>query len=207
MKPTQVAKGAARAAFEPLETLKSQVAQPILEEAASELGSFFGAPQGVGKNPQAIAHEELARARNKQKIEEMDAKANQTSQEEVQRLSQRLASEIQNEYRRQETITDKEQKPLKAEMAELQSEVAKLAKAAGVETKAHIETMPKKVGILDIKRLTTIVRYLRIKAEESKSAKELVSQRTNAKRTTGMLAWVSGKQMKVYEQGTLQLQG
>src|SRR3989338_8206693 len=206
MKPTQVAKGVAQAAFEPLEALKSQVAGPMLEEAASELG-FFGAPRKVGKNPQAIAHEELTRARNKQKIEEMDAKANQTSQEEVQRLSQRLASEIQNEYRRQETITDKEQKPLKAEMAELQSEVAKLAKAAGVETKAHIETMPKKVGILDIKRLTTIVRYLRIKAEESKSAQELVAQRQNAKRTTGMLAWVSGKQMKIYEQGTLQLQG
>src|SRR3989338_7298343 len=77
MKPTQVAKNAARAAFEPLETLKSQVAQSMLEEAASELGSFFGAKRGVGKNPQVIAHEELQRARNRQKIEEMDNDDNQ----------------------------------------------------------------------------------------------------------------------------------
>ena len=203
MKPTQVAKNAARAAFEPLETLKSQVAQPMLEEAVSELGSFFGAPQGVGKNPQAIAHEEPQRARNKQRLDEMGSKDNQDSQSKASELF----SAIQNEYKVQEIKSHKEQTQLKEEFGQLQSEVAKLAKAAGVETKAHIETMPKKVGILDIKRLTTIVRYLRIKAEESKSAKELVSQRTNAKRTTGMLAWVSGKQMKVYEQGTLQLQG
>lgn len=207
MKPTQVAKNAARAAFEPLETLKSQLAQPMLEEAASELGSFLGAPKGPGRNPQSIAQEELYRARNQQKLEKMDAKDNQTSQEEAQILSQRLASETQNEYREHQLKTNREQHQFKEEVSELQGEIAKLAKAAGVETKAHLETTPKKVGILDIKRLTTIVRYLRIKAEESKSAKELVSQRTNAKRTTGMLAWVSGKQMKVYEQGTLQLQG
>lgn len=206
MKPAQIAKNAARAAFEPLETLKSQLAQPILEEAASELG-FFGAPRRVGKNPQSIAQEELYRARNQQKLEKMDAKDNQTSQEEAQILSQRLASETQNEYREHQLKTNREQHQLKEEVSELQSEIAKLAKTAGVETKAHIETTPKKVGILDIKRLTTIVRYLRIKAEESKSAQELVAQRQNAKRTTGMLAWVSGKQMKVYEQGTLQLQG
>src|SRR3990170_6003217 len=203
MKPTQVAKGVAQAAFEPLETLKSQVAGPMLEEAASELGSFFGTKRGVGKNPQAIAHEELQRARNKQRLDEMGNKDDQDSQSKASELF----SVIQNEYRVQENRSQKEQTQLKEEFGQLQTEVTKLAKAAGVETKAHIETTPKKVGILDIKRLTTIVRYLRIKAEESKSAKELVSQRTNAKRTTGMLAWVSGKQMKVYEQGTLQLQG
>jgi len=207
MKPTQVAKNAARAAFEPLETLKSQVAQPMLEEAASELGSFFGAKRGVGKNPQVIAHEELQRARNRQKIEEMDNEDNQNSEEKVSRLSAEIHAVVQNEYSAQENRSHKEQTQLKEELGQLQSEVAKLAKSAGVETKAHLETIPKKVGVLDIKRLTSIIRYLRIKVEESKSAKELVSQRTNAKRTTGMLAWVSGKQMKVYEQGTLQLQG
>src|SRR3989344_5410695 len=206
MKPTQIAKGVAQAAFEPLETLKSQVAQPLIEEAASELG-FLGTKRGVGRNPQAIAHEELQRARNRQKIEEMDNEDNQSSEEKVSRLSAEIHAVVQNEYSAQENRSHKEQTQLKEEFGQLQSEVVKLAKVAGVETKAHIETIPKKVGILDIKRLTSIVRYLRIKAEESKSAQELVAQRQNAKRTTGMLAWVSGKQMKVYEQGTLQLQG
>jgi len=65
----------------------------------------------------------------------------------------------------------------------------------------------KKIGIIDIKFLTKIITFLRLKAEESKSAKDLQAQRQNSKRATGMLAWVSGKQMKVHEQGTLHLQG
>ena len=89
----------------------------------------------------------------------------------------------------------------------MQQEVAALAKTAGVETKAHLQNNTKKVGKLDIKLLTVIIKFLRFKAGESKSAQELVSQRSNSKRTTGMLAWVSGKQMKIHEQGTLTLQG
>jgi len=206
MKPSQVLKNVAQTAFEPFETLSSQLTKPIIEEAAHELGSFFGASKTSG-GAKTIAQEELQRARNRKKIEEMESEDNQTSGEKVSRLSAEIHAVIQNEYRTQENRSQREQVPLKEELGELQSEVAKLAKSAGVDTKAHLETMPKKVGVLDIKRLTSIIRYLRIKVEESKSAKELVSQRTNAKRTTGMLAWVSGKQMKVYEQGTLQLQG
>ncbi len=199
----RIAKAVTATAAEPFETLRSQVAKPILEEVGSEFGSFFGAPKGIGRNPSAIAKEDLQRARNEQKLGEMEEKDNQDSQEKAQALY----LTIQNEYQSSQTKDSKEQQHLKEEVFELQSEVVKLAKASGIDTKAHLETVPGKIGLLDIKRLTFIVRFLRIKAEESKSAKELVSQRSNAKRTTGMLAWVSGKQMKVHEQGTLHLQG
>jgi len=92
-------------------------------------------------------------------------------------------------------------------MVELQEEIAKLAKTTGVDTKVHMQNPTKKIGIIDIKFLTKIITFLRLKAEESKSAKDLQAQRQNSKRATGMLAWVSGKQMKVHEQGTLHLQG
>jgi hypothetical protein len=203
MKGTKVVKNLAQAAFEPLETLRSQTVGPMLEETGRELGSFFGTPKGLGRNPREIASEDLKRARQKQKLEELNEEDNQKSQE----LQQRVVNQIQSQYRFEEVRVSEEQGKLKEEVVQLQSEVVKLAKAAGIDTKAHLENTGKKVGILDIRRLTTIVRFLRIKAEESKSAKELVSQRTNAKRTTGMLAWVSGKQMKVHEQGTLHLQG
>ena len=203
MKGANIAKNIAQSAFEPLEALTSQTARPMLEEAGKELGSFFGAPNGIGRNPKAIAQEDLQRARNQQKLEELSEEDDKKSNESVEHLS----FEIQNQYRNYDAKTDKEQHNFSQEVEELQEEVVKLAKAAGVEAKAHLQRSGKKVGILDIKILTTIVRFLRLKAEESKSAQELVSQRSNAKRTTGMLAWVSGKQMKVHEQGTLQLQG
>jgi len=206
MKGTKIAKNLAQAAFEPLETLRSQTVKPILEETGRELGSFFGAPKGLGKNPREIATEDLKRARQKQELEELNEEADQKSQELQQRVVDQIQSH-QSQYRFEEVRVNKEQGKLKEQVVELQTEVVKLAKAAGIDTKAHLENTGKKIGILDIKRLTAIVRFLRIKAEESKSAKELVSQRTNAKRTTGMLAWVSGKQMKVHEQGTLHLQG
>ena len=202
MKGTKIAKNLAQSTLEPLETLKSQVFKPIGEEALAELG-FFGGRKRISKNPQELGKEDLQRARDKQKLEEMEGKDNKISNESAQQLS----AAIQSEYKTHQTNINKEQQQLKEEVVELQSEIVKLAKTAGIDTKAHLENMPKKVGILDIRRLTTIVRFLKIKAEESKSAKELVYQRSNAKRTTGMLAWVSGKQMKVYEQGTLQLQG
>ncbi|OGD88571.1 hypothetical protein A2693_03655 [Candidatus Curtissbacteria bacterium RIFCSPHIGHO2_01_FULL_40_12] len=203
MKGANIAKNIAQSAFEPLEALTSQTARPMLEEAGKELGSFFGAPKGIGRNPKAIAQEDLQRARNQQKLEELSEEDDKKSNESVEHLS----FEIQNQYRLYDAKTARVQEKLSEEMIALQEEVVKLAKTAGVETKAHLQRSGKKVGILDIKILTTIVRFLRLKAEESKSAQELVSQRSNAKRTTGMLAWVSGKQMKVHEQGTLQLQG
>ncbi len=203
MKSANIAKTIAQSAFEPLETLTSQTAKPMLEEAGKELGSFFGAPKGLSGNPKAIAQEDLARARNKQKLEELTEEDDQKSTQSAENLT----VEIQNQYRFYDAKTTKEQEKLSSEVTELQEEIVKLAKTAGVETKAHLANAGKKVGILDIKILTTIVRFLRLKAEESKSAQELVSQRNNAKKTTGMLAWVSGKQMKVHEQGTLQLQG
>lgn len=200
MKPAQVAKTISRGAFDTFEalgkTLGSQVAKPIGEEAFHE---FFGTPQSSRNRAQILAQEDLARARQEKKLEEEKAEDNKKSQQKINYLL--------NEYRIYDQKTAKEQQPLQEEMGELQAEVVKLAKAAGVETKAHLQNPGKKIGALDIKILTTIVRFLRIKAEEGKNAKELVMQRSNAKRPTGMLAWVSGKQMKVHEQGTLQLQG
>lgn len=199
MKPAQIAKTIAQSAFEPFETLKSQVGAPILEEAVKELG--FGA--SLASRPRALAQEDLQRARNAEKLEKEGKEDNKTSQERARTL----ISSLQQEYRQQHIKEDKQQRQLKEEVVELTSEVVKLAKAAGVDTKAHLEQMPKKIGVLDIKRLTSMIKFLRVKAQESKSAKDLVQQRNNAKPATGMLAWVSGKQMKVHEQGTLQLQG
>lgn len=198
MKPTQAVKAAARIGWDALEDIAfEKTTKPIISEIGNELGSFLGAR--LGRNPRAIAQEDLERARNEKEI--------QKKQEEDKKKSSEQIQAIRQQYRLEETRVNKEQRQLQSEVHQMQSEVAKLAKAAGVETNAHLEQMPKKVGVLDIKRLTTMIRFLRIKAEESKSAKDLVAQRANAKPPTGMLAWVSGKQMKVHEQGTLQLQG
>lgn len=193
-----------RQTVDPLaETLNEQVTKPILDEAALELRGFLGLDRELSQNPKEIAGEDLKRARDKQKLEEMSEEDEKSSQE----ATQQVHTAIKEEYRLYTGQTSEEQIKLKSEFRELQEEVAKLAQAADVKTDAHLETVPKKVGILDIKRLTRIIRLLRVKAEESKSAKELVAQRSNAKRATGMLAWVYGKQMKIHEQGTLQLQG
>jgi len=202
MKPANIAKTLAQGAWEPLESLASKTARPMLEEAGHELAPFFGTPKGIANREREIAAEELKRAREKEKLNESTAQDTKKSHEEAQRVQAVLL-----EYRQQETKGESQQQQLKEQVAELQGEIVKLAKTAGVETKAHLAGSGKKIGLLDIKILTTIVRFLRLRAEESKSAQELVSQRTNAKRTTGMMAWVSGKQMKVHEQGTLQLQG
>lgn len=201
MKGTNVAKKIVQGAFEPLETIKSQTIDPMLEEAGVELGSFFDTNL-LGRSHKSIAQEDLQRARDEQKLSEMEQKDNQNSQKSAEKIS----VSIQEEYTIQKAKSGNEQKELVGEFLELQEEVNQLAKTAGIETKTHLENAPKKIGILDIKRLTGIVRFLRIKAEESKSAQELVVQRKNAK-ITGMLAWVSGKQMKVHEQGTMLLQG
>lgn len=198
MKPTQAVKAAARIGWDALEDIAfEKTTKPVISEIGNELGTFLGAR--FGRNPQAIAQEDLQRARDEKEIQKKQEEDKKKSGEQIQAIHQ--------EYRLYEVSSQKEQRQLQSEVLEMQSEVAKLAKAAGVETNAHVEQMPKKVGVLDVKRLTTIIRFLRIKAEESKSAKDLVAQRANAKPPTGMLAWVSGKQMKVHEQGTLQLQG
>lgn len=195
LKPTQVAKSAANLTWDTFENLTNQTARPIFDEALKE----FGFPSTLASRPKELAQEDLARAREEKKLEEMKKEEDKKSKERYHA--------VQSQYKTLEQNENKEQKKLKEEVIALQSEVVKLAKASGLETKAHLEQMPKKIGVLDIKRLTTIVKFLRIKAEESKSAKDLVAQRANAKPATGMLAWVSGKQMKIHEQGTLQLQG
>ncbi len=186
-------KAAVRAVLDPFETLTENFA-PMGADFLKQIGmdTAFGRPQTIGK-------EELARKRKEKELQAKEKEDNEESQHKIQ--------EIKASYREHITVTNKEQRDLKDEVVQLQGEVVKLAKAAGVETKAHLERLPKKIGVIDIKRLTAIVKSLRLKAEDAKSGSELVSQRSNAKRPTGMMAWVSGKQMKIHEQGTMQLQG
>ena len=190
---------AAQMIAEPLETLTSQVARPLADEAISEFGAFFGSPKKLGQRPKTLAQDDLNRARNEEKIHEMEANDEQNTRERI--------SKILQEYKMYDVKVAREDESMRREVTELQQEVVKLAKSAGVDTKAHLENVPRKAGVLHIKVLTAIIRTLRVKAEESKSAQDLVVQRKNSKPATGMLAWVSGKQMKVHEQGTLQLQG
>ncbi|MBI4037867.1 hypothetical protein HY382_02380 [Candidatus Curtissbacteria bacterium] len=204
MKPANTIKNIAQSALDPLETLRSQIADPMLEEFGSELGFNFG-PR-VSRAPKTIGQEELKRAREKNKLEKETAQDDSDSREKASQVQNRINA-MKQEYSNFNEKINSEQNSMKAEFHDLTEEIAKLAKVSGVETKAHMETPPKKIGILDLKRLTNIVKHLRLEAEDAKSAQELVSQRSNSKRTTGMLAWVSGKQMKVHEQGTLQLQG
>jgi len=199
MNTKSVTQAAAQMIAEPLETLTSQVARPLADEAISEFGVFFGSPKKLGQRPKTLAQDDLMRARNEEKIHEMEAKDEQNTKERISRIRQ--------EYKMYDIKVAKEDESMYSEVTQLQEEIVKLAKSAGVDTKAHIENVPKKVGVLHIKVLTAIIRTLRVKAEESKSAQDLVAQRQNSKPATGMLAWVSGKQMKVHEQGTLQLQG
>lgn len=203
MKATNFAKKSLRSAWDSFEELDGQLGRPILEEAASQLGSFFGTKKELSRVPKTIAHEELFRARQKKEAEEKSQEDNKNSQQASEQLIVTLREQYQSELQH----SNQQQREIKEQVVELTEEVVKLSKEAGLDTKIHLETMPKKVGILDIKRLTFIIRYLKLKAKASKSGQELVNQRSNAKRTTGMLAWVSGKQMKVHEQGTLTLQG
>lgn len=197
MKPVQTAKAAAKVGWDTFEELKNQTAKPMMDEVFKELGGF-GSPFG-GTRKTEMAKEDLKHAREEKKIEEM--------KKEEEKKSKARISAVRSEYQTFTRNTNKEQQQMKQEVSSLQEEVVQLAKAAGVNTKVHMEQMPKKIGIMDIKRLTSIVSLLRIRADSAKSGSELVSQRSNAKRATGMMAWVSGKQMKIHEQGTLQLQG
>lgn len=197
MKPVQTAKSAAKVGWDMFEELGNQTVKPMSQDIFKQFG--LGEMSPFGSRPKTMAQEDLKRSREEKKIEEM-------KKEEAQKSKARIAA-VRSEYRSFEQKTISEQNEIKQELTQLQGEVVQLAKAAGVDTSVHLEQMPKKVGKIDIKRLTSIVRFLRLKADEAKNASELVSQRSNAKRTSGMMAWVSGKQMKIHEQGTLQLQG
>lgn len=198
MKVVGAVKNAAKMAFDPFETLSSQAVKPILTDTAMEFGSLFGMQKGVSSKSKSIGHEELSRARKEKQIEEMKKEETKADQEKLMFVKQT--------YQSYDVEVSKKDQQIRTEVVELQSEIAKLAKTASVDTKAHLENIPKKVGVLDIRRLTMIVKFLTLKANEAKSANQLVSERSS-KRTTGMLAWVSGKQMKIHEQGTLTLQG
>ena len=196
MNAKSAVKGAAQIISDPLETLTSQTIKPFADEAFSELAFF--SPKKFGRD-KTLAQEELSRARNEQKIKDLDQKDQKNTQERINMIRQ--------EYKMYDIKISKEDDTQNQQIAELEDEIAELVKGASAKTKIHIENTPKKAGTLHLKLLISIVRYLRLKAKESKSAEELVAQRKNAKPATGMLAWVSGKQMKVHEQGTLQLQG
>lgn len=202
MKPVSAVKKATIGAFEPFEELGNQVAKPIGQEMANQLFGFFGESGALSSRPHSIAQEDLSRARQEKHIEDISQEDEEKSAQQRQRVQ-----EVIQKYQAHDQKIESEQGALHQQVSEMQEEVVKLAKAAGVDTKIHIESRPKKLGILDLKRLTAIIKTLRLKAESAQSASEMVSQRQNAKRATGMMAWVSGKQMKIHEQGTMQLQG
>lgn len=195
----KVAANALKITREPLETLSSQ-ASPFANELRNEL---FGSFKSINSHPRSIAGEELRRARQEKELEKSHAQDDENSNAKAQEI----VNLMKQEYQKHDATVNREQNALQKEVVELQEEIAKLAKAAQIETKAHLQNPTNKVTVVDIKFLTKIVTLLRVKTEQSKSGKDLQMQRTNAKRTTGMLAWVSGKQMKVHEQGTLTLQG
>lgn len=196
MNTAKLAKSAASLAFDPLETLATQ-SKPIIDEARDQLLGFFTSPK-LGTKPKELAKEDLYRARQLDKLEK-------DKETDASRAKEK-AREVLAMYKQSMAESQQHQNEMRQQLNELKGEVVELAKVSGVNTKIHMENTPK-VGKIDISFITFIVRILRIKAQESKSAKELVSERTNAKRSTGMLAWVHGKQMKIHEQGTMQLQG
>ena len=206
MKTAQAAKTIKTIGEATFETLGSGLVGPMLDEAKRELGlgSFLGSRDGISSRPREIGQEELKRAREEKELGKRTEEDDYNSDQKAAELAL-----ILQEYQNHDSNNNngKEQKALKEEFIELREEVAKLAHASGVKTAAHLETPPHKIGVLDIKRLRLVIKDLTAKVEDSKNAQEMVTQRKNAKRTTGMLAWVSGKQMKVHEQGTLQLQG
>src|SRR3989344_103285 len=206
MKTAQAAKTIKTIGEATFVTLVSGLVGPILDEAKRELGlgSFIGSKDSISSRPREMGQEEIKRARVEKELGEKTEADDYSSGQKAAELTL-----ILQEYRNHDfnNGNSKEQRVLKEEFVELREEVAKLAEASGVKTTAHMETPPQKIGILDIKRLKSIIKDLTAKVEDSKNGKDMVAQRTNAKRTTGMMAWVSGKQMKVHEQGTLTLQG
>lgn len=199
MNTAKAAKGAAKFLQDPLETLVAHTKpKAFIDEARREVFPFLDSDK-FSPQPKEIAKQDLAQARREEELGQM--------REEEAKQAQASLMLIKQEYSTFGTKQETSDNSMRREFTELQTEIAGLAKASGVNTKVHMESVPTKVGILDIRRLTSIIRFLRFKAESSKDASDIVGQRQNAKRTTGMLAWVSGKQMKIHEQGTLTLQG
>lgn len=207
MKPVSAIKKATIGAFEPLEELGGAV-KPLGQDA---LKQFFGKDFGFGgfsepgvpsSHAQTIAQEDLNEQRKKNHLQNIENDDKSHSNEEAVRIQKVMA-----EYQKFDSKQKAEQGQMQQEYAEMQEEVVKLARAAGIDTKAHLQKAPKKLGKIDFKVLTSIIRSLRIKAENSKSGQDISAQRQNAKRGTGMMAWVSGNQGKIHEQGTMQLQG
>ncbi len=194
MQPVKAAANAAKFLFDEIEELEPK---KFLDETARQF-DFFNHPK-LGSKPKEIARGELAHARQAQHAQELAKEDAANSQQRLQEVKA-----VYKEFSLQENQKQNEQKE---EIASLTEEVVKLAQVSGVETKAHLQNQHIKVGKIDIKLLTYIIKVLRVKAEQSKSAKDLVGERANAKRATGMMAWVSGKQMQVHEQGTMTLQG
>lgn len=195
MKPAK-AINALKNTFEPLSETFAEQFSKMGDEALKEIMGVM-----PSRNSGTLAAEDLKRAREQKSLEEKKKEDSQRSQRQIEFVKQQYSSS--------ETSADKHQQMLVEQVQELQVQIVELAKTAGVETKIHLQNTSKKekVSLLTIKLLTSIIKTLRLKAKEAKSGSELVSQRSNAKRPTGMLAWVSGKQMKIHEQGTLQLQG
>ncbi len=203
MKATRAARNLVVGAFEPLEQLGNSVAKPIVNETFSQLfGKDFGfdGGNGLSSHPTEVGQAELDHARKEKHLKDAKHEDSAHSAENVQIIKQA----IRQEYAAHDQRVNQEQRQLHESVLEMQNEVVQLAKAAGVETSIHLETKPKKLGIMDIKRLTAIIKSLRFKAS---SAKDIVNERKGAKQGTGMEAWISGKQMKIHEQGTMQLQG
>ncbi len=199
MQPVKAATNAAKFFFDELEELGASPTQ-FIDEARPQIDGFFNSAR-LGARPHEIARGELAHAREEQHLKEKNAQDKHHSEEKALQIQEILAN--YKEFRIKE---QNEQSEVKKEVAELTEEVVKLAQASGVDTKVHLENQHKKVGKIDIKLLTFVIKVLRVKAEQSKSAKDMVSERQQI-RTTGMNAWVSGKQMKIHEQGTMTLQG
>lgn len=177
---------------------------PLGQEAGRELFGFFG-ENGLSSRPQTGAKEELAYARKEKAMKKADSEDHAKSDSKAAEVMR----EIKQSYKEFQTQKNAEDKKVNQEIGQLEEEIVKLAKASGVDTKIHLQNNAQKgkSSLQTLKLLTQVVKTMRIQADKSKSASELVSQRNNAKRPTGMMAWVSGKQMKIHEQGTLQLQG
>ena len=107
--PQQVKKAAVNAAkifSEPFETLRSQVAKPLADEFGAELGSFFGSPKRLGKNPKTLAQEDLQRARQQEEILRLQKEDSKKSAQYLSAIKEEYRSfQIKNENNQTEKIT------------------------------------------------------------------------------------------------------
>src|SRR5437879_4492845 len=110
-------KAAARAIMDPFETLTENFApmgQDILKQMGADMLGGFGGPR-----THSIGHEDLSRARKEKELKEKEHQDNEDSQKKIQ--------EVKAVYREHTLVVNSEQGSLKGEVAELQTEVVKLA--------------------------------------------------------------------------------